>query len=225
MIIREIISGIKLLFNKGPESDDGVLTNKYIYHLMKTIRSMLLYEKLRDPLFNYRLSLQTLECIELIPTEKNECSEKLDSGCKWLKSKNPLPETINDIITKVYNDRGDKYTRVFSESSKSFKRYNFRKTEQYKYLIKNNHLYVTDLNSPKWIKIEALFYDEEIVKTNCGKCECNLMDTEFSLDNRLIKKMKDIIYEEVLKVYPYMKRDEINNADLDDEQVNTQKRK
>jgi hypothetical protein len=218
MTIREIISGFRLLLNKGPQSDDSVFTNQYIYHLMKIMRSVLLYERLKDPLFNYRYSLQTLECIELIEADKNECTEKIPSGCKWLKSKNPIPATINDIVTNVYNDRGDKYTRVFSESSKSSKRYSYGSESNYKYLIKNNRLYVPDLNSPKWVKIEGLFYEEDKVKESCG-CNCDTMDSDFALEDRLINKMYDLMYDKIVKIFPYMVRDEKNDTNLDDTQA------
>ena len=217
MFIREIITAFKVPFNLGPESDDfQILSNRYVYHLMKVARSLLLYQKLKDPLFNYRFSLQTLDCIKLIPTEKNECVEKLPSGCKWLKSEKPIPGTINDIITNVYNDRGDKYTRILSESSKSFKRYSYGEDNHYNYLIKNNYLYVPNLNSPKWIKIEGLFYDEDKVKEYCN-CNCDLLDSEFSLEERLIKPMKDIMYAELFKAFPYMKTDNKNNTTDDKE--------
>lgn len=224
MTIRDIISGFRVLINKGPMSDDSVFTNQYIYHLMKIMRSVLLYERLKDPLFNYRYSLQTLDCIELIEADKNECTEKIPSGCKWLKSKKILPTTINDIITRVYNDRGDVYTRVFSESSKTVKRYSYGTENNFKYIIKNNYLYVPDLESPKWVKIEGLFYEEDKVKESCG-CNCYTMDSEFSLEDRLINKMYDLMYDKIIKIFPYMVRDEKNDTDLDDTQASYGKTK
>jgi hypothetical protein len=175
----------------------------------------LLNEKLKDPTYNYVLNLQTLECIELIATEKNECCEKLPSGCKWLKSKTKIPNTINDLIYKVYNDRGDTYTRIASESSKSFKRYGFGQTNDYKYLIKNGFLYVPDLNSPQWVKIEGLFYDDAAVKSLCGDI-CDLLDTEFPIDDRLLNNMYAMIYDKILKTYPYFVNDNINDTMSED---------
>jgi hypothetical protein len=215
MTIREIISGIRVVIDKGNPSDDSPFTNQYFYHLMKIYRGVLLNEKLKDPTYNYVLNLQTLECIELIATEKNECCEKLPSGCKWLKSKTKIPNTINDLIYKVYNDRGDAYTRIASESSKSFKRYGFGQTNDYKYLIKNGFLYVPDLNSPKWVKIEGLFYDDAAVKSLCGDI-CDLLDTEFPIDDRLLNNMYAMIYDKILKTYPYFVNDNINDTMSED---------
>lgn len=211
MTIREIISGLRVVIDKGLPTDDSAFTNQYFYHLMKIYRGVLLNEKLKDPTYNYVLNMQTLECIELVATEKNECCEKLPSGCKWLKSKNKIPNTINDLIYKVYNDRGDSYTRIASESSKSFKRYGFGQTNDYKYLIKNGYLYVPDLNSPKWVKMEALFYDDAAVKSLCGDI-CDLMDTEFPIDDRLLNNMYAMIYDKILKTYPYFVKDNINDT-------------
>jgi hypothetical protein len=211
MTIREIISGIRVVIDKGYPSDDSPFTNQYFYHLMKIYRGVLLNEKLKDPSYNYILNLQTLDCIKLVSTEKNECCEKLPSGCKWLKSVNKIPNTINDLIYKVYNDRGDTYTRVSSESSKSFKRYGFGETNDYKYLIKNGVLFVPDLSSPQWVKIEGLFYDDEAVKSTCGSI-CDLLDTEFPLDDRLLDKMYSMIYDKILKTYPYFTKDNINDT-------------
>jgi hypothetical protein len=215
MTIREIISGIRVVIDKGNPSDDSPFTNQYFYHLMKIYRGVLLNEKLKDPTYNYVLNLQTLECIELIATEKNECCEKLPSGCKWLKSKTKIPNTINDLIYKVYNDRGDTYTRIASESSKSFKRYGFGQTNDYKYLIKNGFLYVPDLNSPQWVKIEGLFYDDAAVKSLCGDI-CDLLDTEFPIDDRLLNNMYAMIYDKILKTYPYFVNDNINDTMSED---------
>jgi hypothetical protein len=215
MTIREIISGIRVVIDKGNPSDDSPFTNQYFYHLMKIYRGVLLNEKLKDPTYNYVLNLQTLDCIELVLTEQNECCEKLPSGCKWLKSKTKIPNTINDLIYKVYNDRGDTYTRITSESSKSFKRYGFGQTNDFKYLIKNGFLYVPDLNSPKWIKIEGLFYDDSAVKSLCGEV-CDLLDTEFPLDDRLLNNMYAMIYYKILKTYPYFVNDNINDTMSED---------
>jgi len=211
MTIREIISGIRVVIDKGNPTDDSPFTNQYFYHLMKIYRGVLLNEKLKDPTYNFVLNMQTLECIELVATEKNECCEKLPSGCKWLKSKNKIPNTINDLIYKVYNDRGDSYTRLASESSKSFKRYGFGQVNDYKYIIKNGYLYVPDLNSPKWVKMEALFYDDAAVKSLCGDI-CDLLDTEFPIDDRLLNNMYAMIYDKILKTYPYFVKDNINDT-------------
>lgn len=213
MTIREIISGFRVPIDKGLPSDDSAFTSKYIYHLMKICRGVLLYEKLKDSDYNYSLNLQTLDCVELTLADTNECCEKLPSGCKWLKSKKPIPSTINNIITTIFNDRGDKYTRVVSESSKSFKRYeNMGNSENnFKYLIKNNYLYVPDLNSPKWVKIQALFYDDYEVKNMCGEV-CEFLDTEFPIDERLLDKMYAMMTEKIMKTYFYFNRDINNNT-------------
>lgn len=228
MTIREIISGFRVPIDKGLPSDDSTFSNQYIYHLMKICRGVLLYEKLKDSNYNYNLNLQTLECIELEVADKNECCEKLPSGCKWLKSKKPIPSTINSIITNVFNDRGDKYNRVMSESSKSFKRYDMGNSENsYKYLIKNNYLYVPDLGSPRWVKIEALFYDDFEVKNMCNgdsnssSQSCDFLDSEFPLDDRLLDKMYSMMNERIMKTYFYFNRD-INN-DTMNEDASTQK--
>ena len=189
---------------------------------MKICRGVLLYEKLKDSDYNYSLNLQALECVELELAEQNECCEKIPSGCKWLKSKKPIPSTINNIITTVFNDRGDRYSRIVSESSKSFKRYDTLGTDEnnFKYLIKNNYLYVPDLNSPKWVKIEGLFYDDSAVKSLCGDI-CDLLDTEFPIDDRLLNNMYAIIYDKILKTYPYFVKDNINDSMIED--ANTKK--
>jgi hypothetical protein len=217
MTIREIANGFRVPIDKGMPSDDSAFTYAYIYHLMKICRGVLLYEKLKDSDYNYSLNLQTLECVELELADTNECCEKLPSGCKWLKSKKPIPNTINNIITTVFNDRGDLYTRVISESSKSFKRYStLGNTENhFKYLIKNNYLFVPDLNSPKWIKVQALFYDDFEVKNTCGNV-CDFLDTEFPIDERLLDKMYNMMADRILKTYQYFNRDNTNDTVNDD---------
>jgi len=217
MTIREIINGFRVPIDKGFPTDDSGFSNAYIYHLMKICRGVLLYEKLKDPDYNYSLNLQTLECVELELADTNECCEKLPSGCKWLKSKHKIPNTINNIITTVYNDRGDTYSRIVFESSKSFRRYNnLGITENhFKFLIKNNHLFVPDLNSPQWVKVQALFYDDYEVKNICGEV-CNFLDTEFPIDERLLDKMYSMMADKILKTYLYFSRDTINNALNDD---------
>ena len=215
MTIREIISGYRVPIDHGLPSDDTDFPTKYIYHLMKLARARLIYDRLNDPRFNYNLALQTLECVELQLADTNECCEKLPSGCKWLKSKNPIPETINNMINKVYNDRGDTYNRILSESSTSFKRYSFIEESDFKYLIKNSYLFVPDLNSPQWVKIEGLFYDDEVIKATCGPV-CDLLDTEFPLDSRLVTTMYSVMNEMIMKVYPYFKKDVTNDSTTDD---------
>ena len=68
--------------DKGLPSDDSAFTYAYFYHLMKICRGVLLYDKIKDPDYNYSLNLQTLDCVELILADTNECCEKLPTGCK-----------------------------------------------------------------------------------------------------------------------------------------------
>jgi hypothetical protein len=223
MTIREIISGFRVPIDKGLPSDDTAFPNAYLYHLMKICRGVLLHEKLKESDYNFKLNLQTLDCIELEVAEQNECCEKIPSGCKWLKSKKPIPGTINNIITSVFNDRGDKYVRVNSESSKSFKRYQDlgNSESNYKYLIKNNHLFVPDLDSPRWVKVEALFYDDYEVKNMCNgdkSSVCDFLDTEFPIDERLIDKMYEMMVKRIVSTYFYFNRDINNNSQNEDSQ-------
>jgi hypothetical protein len=49
----------------------------------------------------------------------------------------------------------------------------------------------------------------------CGPV-CDLLDTEFPLDSRLITSMYSIMNETILKVYPYFKKDITNDTTTDD---------
>jgi hypothetical protein len=74
---------------------------------------------------------------------------------------------------------------------------------------------VPDLNSPKWVKIEGLFYDDAAVKSLCGDI-CDLLDTEFPIDDRLLNNMYAMIYDKILKTYPYFINDNINDTMSED---------
>ena len=73
MTIREIINGFRVPMDKGLPSDDNAFTYAYFYHLMKICRGVLLYDKIKDPDYNYSLNLQTLDCVELQLADTNEC--------------------------------------------------------------------------------------------------------------------------------------------------------
>ena len=76
-------------------------------------------------------------------------------------------------------------------------------------------MYVPDLNSPVWVKIEGLFYDDSAVKSLCGDI-CDLLDTEFPIDDRLLNNMYAMIYDKILKTYPYFVNDNINDTMSED---------
>ena len=56
MTIREIINGFRVPMDKGLPSDDSAFTYAYFYHLMKICRGVLLYDKIKDPDYNYSLN-------------------------------------------------------------------------------------------------------------------------------------------------------------------------
>ena len=45
---------------------------------------------------------------------------------------------------------------------------------------------------------------------------CDLLDTEFPLDSRLVTTMYSIMNEMIMKVYPYFKKDVTNDSTTDD---------
>ena len=45
------------------------------------------------------------------------------------------------------------------------------------------------------------------------------MDSDFALEDRLINKMYDLMYDKIVKIFPYMVRDEKNDTNLDDTQA------
>ena len=72
-------------------------------------------------------------------------------------------------------------------------------------------LFVPDLNSPQWVKHQALFYDDFEVKNTCDNV-CDFLDTEFPLDERLLDKMYNMMADRILKTYQYFNRDVINDT-------------
>ena len=132
MIVGEVVSRIQSLYSKGVESDDTRLSARHVYNKLLTVREQLAVEQFRNGLSWSEWSQQPLH---QIPMKRFTAW-----GCKFMKSKNPLPKAISagkdEGIIITSSDGMVLYSRTTFEQ--------FRHISGNKYTSRSPHYFLHD---------------------------------------------------------------------------------
>lgn len=88
----------------GYTADDNTLSSQTIYKYFLKARSRYYAQKISNRKRFNPISIQSLACITLKETDKNECPSTAPSGCMWRESEKPIPTFIK--LVTVTNDIG-----------------------------------------------------------------------------------------------------------------------
>jgi hypothetical protein len=232
MLIGEAVSRIKHLHNKGVESFDSRLSNRFIYSKLKTVRERLLSQEIKKKQVVSEWSYQTIPCVEMIIAPSHECPCIPSEGCEILKSKHKIPQIFTDdnkhIIKSVSKivGTGSNFTDIeFSETTWMKVKYNggnkFAKTPN-SFYIHNEYLYIINNKKLEVITMVALFNDPieaENFATILSYCPSNVnacksyLDFDMHLDGKLDEALIQLTAEEIIYVYAQMKDDTRNDND------------
>ena len=107
MIIRDLEQRFRslVLDYDGYTADDNTISARSIYQMLLQARSRYYKQKKQNRQRFSPISIQPLDCVKLVSTDRSECPSTPISGCTWQKSVKALPTPI-EIVT-VTDDTGE----------------------------------------------------------------------------------------------------------------------
>lgn len=207
---------------------------KLIYYYLSIFRNAVLYEEIKKRK-DVDLSLyQTLPCVELIAVDVvADCPCAPEKGCKWLKSKYPIPILLHTTPETVITlDGSIKFDFVpwYDFSHTICSRYKGTRESPY-YTFKNVggnfHLYIysnakiTETTELESVALTGIFKNplEAISFPVCGKKgdECEILDLPFVIPHELEARVFMETYRAVNGLERYMmpNGDVLNNDNND----------
>jgi len=218
MLIKEIISRIKALYNKGAASDDARVSDRLIYAKLRSSRSLMIKREIDKKRQVSDWIVQTIKCMELVETHPNECPCLPAPGCDILRTKEKLPKPVQSMIgpelEAVSNMDG---TVIFSKTNwvrKKYKSGNKFTSGEPDYFIKDDYLFLTVNSLLKYVTVSGVFEDPlAIVYLDaCAESCIDPMDQEFPLDEHLTDVIVGAVVQELLGMFKQMPDDSQNNA-------------
>lgn len=204
-------------------SDDAYYTEEHMMFLAGKFRAYLLerkYSKSRNKAFTEMSGENEQEiCVSL------EKTHLLPNGCggTWLKSTEPIPETLDVSEPKISTISPMIHSMVtmIPEERMPYVGYNkWLRNIIYAAMGSDNYLYLTSVNSQfqflKNAKIEAVFSDPEaaaeLACDDSGESiSCEVLDREFPLEAALIPSCIELMVQEIAGPR-YAPEDKSNNA-------------
>jgi len=240
--IREVVEAFKHFMEErtGKSSSNFIYPPELIYYFLRTYANKINYQDryIKAMGRTYSDTELVLPCVDLVKTDMVECPCAPASGCKFFKSKYPLPDMINGLpktVSLIKTDGSQKNYGIFTFvewENFEFKinsRIKAQATQPY-YTIKKfdfkPYLYVyanvEEYGNLKAVTVAADFTDVIEVANFpiCGKKvkkECNPLDLEFVIGKELESK----VFEETFQALYNYKNFTIGQDLLNDDRNNT----
>ena len=227
MIVNDLISRVRSLYNKGPASNDSRLSTRHIYSKLKSTRNLLLRREADKKRRMSDWNVQTIECMKLELVDPNNCPCVVPVGCKLLKSTCELPRPLQTIlgsaVTSITSLDG---STIFGKSNWVRKRY--KKGDKYTseiadYFIRDEYLWITHNTLLEWVSVSAIFEDPvevELFPYN-GTCSCACKETdccpyppdlEFPVDSNLVDAIVQMAAQELVQLFKSIPEDTTNDT-------------
>jgi len=220
MKLMDYITHVQTVFNSGVPSDDKKLSDEHIYHLLKTARVRLLYEKQNKMYKISDRSFQHIPCLKLEEGYLAEC-HCLPPGCAVLMSCE-LPTAMswrNNIIMHVTTMQGETIPQISLKKS-NYLKYKKVQLNKYGWFIHNNRLVV--VGDTRLCLVSVNFIAEDPLElTGINHCNTEGEDLgipcydpttdEFPIDAELVDIMYKLVFEDLKLMYG-LPNDNENNA-------------
>ncbi len=192
-------------------SDDDLISDRYIYSLLKSKASVLIKREL-----NLRKLLasdnvyQAYECICLIEAPGAEC----DLSCNVRRTKNKLPKIEEGLysyfIQGVFNTSNSE--ELFPTTIRDFINHSRLrvKTPKKFYTIRNGYLYVLD---PDVESVNMYAYFTESIEDSDGSECLSMYDKEFKIASYLVDPLVQLVNQELINYHKLPVEQEDNNRD------------
>ena len=227
LIVNDLISRVRSLYNKGPASNDSRLSTRHIYSKIKSARSLLIRREADKKRKLSDWNFQTIECIKLELVDPSDCPCVVPTGCKMLKTTCKIPKPVQSIfgpsIGSVTTLDG---STIFGKSSWLRKRYkggDKYTSEIADYFIRDEYLWITHNKRLEWVTVTAVFEDpvevglfpyNETCSCKCTEEDCCPYppDLEFPVDSNLVDAIVQMSAQELVQLFKSIPEDTSNDA-------------
>lgn len=192
-------------------SDDDMISDRYIYGLLKTKASTLLRREINlRRLLTSDNVYQAYECVHLIEAKGSEC----DLNCPIRRTKNKLPNIDEGLysyfIQGVFNTSNSQ--ELFPTTIRDFINHNslrFKTPKKY-YTIRNGYLYVLD-SDVECVNMYAYFTEsiEDLDGTQC----MSMYDKQFKFPAYLTDTLIEMCNQSLINYHKLPYETEDNNRD------------
>jgi hypothetical protein len=180
MLIKDAIARAKK--DVGVSSDDSTIGSRYVYSILKGVRSELLRQEIEKKGGAWaNFPMQTLSKFEMKQTDLAEADE-FDSGIRILKSVNPFPELLDTKSGKVLSGVFLPSGQFLTLSTYSL----WRTTQDRRYkskvpiiYLRDGHLYIANYpvdTTRLYVDVDGLFENPEEVDAlndkSCNNTQC-----------------------------------------------------
>jgi len=222
MKINEAISRLKILLENGIASDDTILSNRFLYSILKTLRTKRIRQKLDSYFFLSPFYYNTIDCVPLTLGKFADCP-CFTNDCFILRSKYKIPKimsTRNKLAIKAVTTITGQIISETSPTQDEYKKYTRTKKEGIFYFIHNDYLYITGTTTLKVITLTAIF-ENPIDLSGINACDTegnNLPNvcfepksSDFPIDEDLFDDIENMALEKLYKTLR-VPNDSENNA-------------
>lgn len=212
------------LDSSGFLTDDLAWSDESILRDLFEIRSLVVSELIDNGKSVSDQMIQTLNCVELKETDRNECPCNPASGCYWLKSVLPLPKFIKvlSVTGTSAHEKMERFSYIRWDRAQYISKSRTRAQREGLYwTIKDigdsPYLYVYGNTFLERISISGLWENPTEVEAfpSCGQRDknavCNPLDVDFHTDIKLIDKIIQIAWSKLLPVRQQAPTDIKNN--------------
>jgi hypothetical protein len=192
-------------------SDDDLISDRFIYNLLKTKASVLIQRELnrKKLLFSDNI-YQSYECICLIPAKGAEC----DLSCPIRRTRKKLPKIEEGLysyfIQGVFNTSNSE--ELFPTSIRDFINHNRLrvKTNRSYYTIRNGYLYVLN---PDIESVNIYAYFTESIEDEDGTQCLSMYEKEFKIAPYLVDGLVEMVNQSLINYHKLPIEQEDNNRD------------
>lgn len=211
-----IISDIINIASSNSNSDDFKISKEQVLFWIEETRSILISQALAKKDDINDSWIQYIDCLSLQLADQSECCE-VSSGCKLLRSTEPLPGTIDTYkdnwIVYVKTPLGDIVPKGNFFKNR-YQKYNKYTSGDFSWYIRNNFLYVVNDIFLEYVSIAGLFeFPSDLSEiSSCQSNSCWSFDSNYPITATMSTQITDIILK--TKIYPMMNysEDTSNNA-------------
>lgn len=221
MIVREIIDRVKFGYSRGIPSDDMNYSDRYLYNLIISARSILLSQKSKKGQKISQWNFQTIPCIRMEKVPLYECPGIQTKSRFILKSKKKLPKPLTNLkkhliqsITSI--DGETTFGKETTWTNKKYQQYNKFTSKSVSYLIQNGYLYLSSETFPEMVSVTGLFENpiEAALFNDCSEVSpCySYLDLEFPIDEDIIDTLVEVVSKGLGGEFLRQTEDKTNNS-------------
>lgn len=222
MKINEAISRLRVILKNGIASDDNMLSSRFVYSILKTLRTKRIRQKLDSYFYLSPFYYSTIDCLPLELGHFADCP-CFTNDCFILRSKYKIPKimsTRNKLAIKAVNTINGKIISESSPTKEEYKKYTKTKKDELAYFIHNNYLFIKGSTTLKVVSITAIF-ENPLDLTTINACDPNGNELgpcydpttqDFPIDEDLFDDVENMALDKLVKTMMRMPEDNENNA-------------